>query len=351
MPNKVMSILTILLIAIFSIILWIVLVSMRSPNKQLMVENDCNVEQKIVEDEDSLRRTGLYCFEYKLIPIYVDILKNDPDMEFKLIDATYWQKDIISMAQPQYIDWDEISCEIVGDWGSEYVFLYEFPKPFDVLLAKYGAVYVNKQKKIYKYYTLEKSLYGYVLCSTSTESHSNYGERDDMSKEEFIKDICNIIGTDDISQRDWRLAKDKNAMDKSRYFREKLNNMVPLNGLDEREGLENITVKNFNEIIEGETNVVIYFYDVIIIQNKRLTSKQCKYMLPDLSSLAEEFKGEVKVCICDVYSPENETVSATYGIKVLPTFLFFKKGELMGFDFGLCKKEHLRARFEELLAE
>lgn len=351
MSKIIMPILTFTLIAILSAALLAVFVSMKLPQKQVMAKQDSNMEQKKVEDEDSLRRTGLYCFEYKLIPLYVDILERNPDIEFKLIDASYWQKDIMPMIQPHYIEWDEISCEIVGDWDSEYVFLYEFPKPFDVPLVKYGAVYVNKQKQIYNYYTLEKSLNGYVLCSTTKDSHSNYGEREDMSKEEFIKDICNIIGTDDISQRDWRLAKDKKAMDKSRYFREKLNNMVPLNGLDEWEGLENITVKNFNEIIEGDTSVVIYFYDVIIMQNKRLTSKQCKYMLPDLSSLADEFRGKVKVCICDVYSPENETVSATYGIKALPTFWFFKKGELIGFDFGLCKKEHLRARFEELLAE
>lgn len=350
MHNKIMSMLIFVLIAILFAVLLVTFVSMKLPQKQMMEENDNNMEQRTVEDEDSLRRTGLYCFEYKLIPIYVDILKRNSDIEFKLIDASYWQKDIVSMTQPQYIEWDEISCEIVGDRDSEYVFLYEFPEPFDVPLAKYGAVYVNKQKRICKYYTLEKSLNGYVLCSTSTENHSNYGERSDMSKEEFIKDICNVIGTDDISQRDWRLAKDKNAMDKTRYYKEKVNNMVPLNDSDEQVGLEKITDKNFNEIITGNTNIVICFYDVVDLQDKRLTSKQCKFMLPILSSMADEYRG-VKVCVYDVYSMENETVRETYNIMALPTLLFFRNGKEIKKHIGVCRKEDLRSWFEELLTE
>ena len=75
-------------------------------------------------------------------------------MEVKLVDTSYWEKDIASLTQPQNIDWDEISCEIVGNMNSEFVILYEFPRPYVVPLAKYGAVYINKLKKTYSYYTL-----------------------------------------------------------------------------------------------------------------------------------------------------------------------------------------------------
>jgi hypothetical protein len=166
-----------------------------------------------------LMRTSLYNFEYKLIPIYVDILKRDikDDFEVKLVDASYWQKDFEAMSWPQFVVWDDISCEIIGDMDTECIFLYEFPKPFDIPLAKYGAIYVNKQKQLYNYYTLEQSFNGYVLGSKTTDGHINFGHREDMSKDEFIKEICNVMKVDDISRLDWRLAKEKKLMDKSRY--------------------------------------------------------------------------------------------------------------------------------------
>ena len=307
----------------------------------------CNTEKNPEVSEYTLRKQGLYSFEYEVMPLYVEFLENNPDAEYILIDSSIWKKDIATFSQTKYIEWDEISCEIIGDMNSEFVILYEFPKPFDIPLAKYGAVYINKQSHIYNYYTLEKSYHGYILCSLSTKIHSNYGERNDMSKEDFIKELCNIIGTDDISQRSWRLAKDKISMDKSRYYEEQLNNMAELNDC----GLEKITDRNFNETITDNARVVICFYDRVIIQDKQLTSKLCQVMLPALSSLADEFRGKVKVCIYDVYSSENETARTTYNIKAVPTLLFIKNGETIKKRIGICMNEDMKTLFEELLSE
>lgn len=107
----------------------------------------------------------MYSFEYEVMPLYVEFLENNPDAEYILIDSSIWKKDIATFSQPKYIEWDEISCEIIGDMNSEFVILYEFPKPFDIPLAKYGAVYINKQSHIYNYYTLENHIMviSYVL--------------------------------------------------------------------------------------------------------------------------------------------------------------------------------------------
>ena len=76
------------------------------------------------------------------------------------------------------------------------MFVYDFPTPFEVPLAKYGAVYVNKSKKICGYFTLEKSFNDYMLCSASSDRHFVIGKRGDLSKEEFVKDVCACLEVD-----------------------------------------------------------------------------------------------------------------------------------------------------------
>jgi hypothetical protein len=191
------------------VILFVVIISNKSDKKKEVEATAENTNQQSEVSEYQLRRMGLYRLEYTLIPIYVDILKREPDIEYKLVDVSIWEREIVAMAQPQYIDWEEISCEIFGDMNSEFVILYEFPKPFDVPLAKYGAVYINKQKQVYYYYTLEKSLNGYMLCSPSKDNHTNFGARGNLSKKDFIKAICDLQEIDELSLQGWRIAKKK----------------------------------------------------------------------------------------------------------------------------------------------
>lgn len=205
-------------VAILLVVALIVLVANRN-SKQKTAEPFNNIDGNSEVNEFQLRK-GLCHLEYTLIPIYVDLLKRNEDMEVKLVDTSYWKKDIASLTQPQNIDWDEISCEIVGNMNSEFVILYEFPRPYVVPLAKYGAVYINKLKKTYSYYTLEKSSVGYMLSSTTKERHYNYGEKGDLSKEEFLKEICSLLEIDDITVQEWRLAKSKKSTKDPRYLTE-----------------------------------------------------------------------------------------------------------------------------------
>lgn len=310
-------------VAILLVVMVVVLISKKSEKKtEKEVVNDDNEEKQPVVSEYELRRISLYRLEYKLIPIYVDILKRNPDIEVKLIDTSYWEKEIVAMAQPQYIDWDEISCEIIGDVNSEFVILYEFPKPFDTLLAKYGAVYINKQKQIYDYYTLERSLNGYMLCSTSKERHLNFGNRDDLSKEEFIKEVCDLLGVDRASIQGWRLAKRKFSV-------------------SDFKDLVEVTDNSCEKFISDNSSAVVCFYD--------LFSAHSKLMLPVLSDLATEYKGKVKVGIYDVYELGNETVRAANNILAMPTFIFLKNGKEVDRHIGICSVGDMKAWFEELL--
>lgn len=51
----------------------------------------------------------------------------------------------------------------------------------------------------------------------------------------------------------------------------------------------------------------------------------CRALAPTLETVASEQSGKVKVCKVDV--DQNPTVAAKYGIRSIPTILFFKNGQ------------------------
>ena len=53
----------------------------------------------------------------------------------------------------------------------------------------------------------------------------------------------------------------------------------------------------------------------------------CKMVGPIIDELATEYEGKVIIGKCDV--DENGDVAAEYGIRNIPTVLFFKNGELV----------------------
>ena len=298
-----------------------------------------NTRKQTELNEYQLRRKALYFFEYRLIPIYVEHLKDNPDEEVRLVYDAIWKRDIASAADQQYIDWTEISCELFGDSRTECLFFYDFPTPFDIPLAKYGAVYINKQKQIYNYYTLEKSAKGYMLCSISNESHINYGEKGDMSKIEFIKEVCNIQKIDEVSLLEWRLAKSKSSI--SEY--------VDLSGKVHREFSEDnlkvlIELKddNYLEFTANHSSVVVCFYE--------LNELPSKLMLNLLSEFAADYKDKIAVGIYNVYGDSNEIIRAKLNIMAMPTFLIYKNGEVTHKHIGLCDRDTMKKMFVDLLS-
>ncbi|MDE7154333.1 MAG: hypothetical protein K2O00_07845 [Muribaculaceae bacterium] len=193
----------ILLIVLFGISLiiaslYLFIKSRKRANREFTLTNS---------EKDALRY-----FEYILLPTYIERIKENTEEEFRFFADSTWKDDISLRVDPRCIDWGEISCELFGDHDSEYILLYDFPTPFDVPLAKYGVVYINKQKQIYNYFTLEKSLNGFMLCSPSLEGHKNYGKTADMKKIEFIKEVCKIQNIDESQLKNWRIVKRKSSV-------------------------------------------------------------------------------------------------------------------------------------------
>ena len=68
---------------------------------------------------------------------------------------------------------------------------------------------------------------------------------------------------------------------------------------------------------------------------------------PIISELANEYDGKLTVGKCDV--EENDDLAAEYGIRNIPTILFFKNGEVVDKLVGAVSKAKLDEKFKAML--
>ena len=100
-----------------------------------------------------------------------------------------------------------------------------------------------------------------------------------------------------------------------------------------------ITDSNFQEILAEGKPVVMYFWAP--------WCGPCKMVGPIIDELATEYEGKVIIGKCDV--DENGDVAAEYGIRNIPTVLFFKNGELVDKQVGSAPKSAYVAKIEAIL--
>ena len=100
-----------------------------------------------------------------------------------------------------------------------------------------------------------------------------------------------------------------------------------------------ITDNNFKEILAKGTPVVIDFWAP--------WCGPCKMVGPIIDELAKEYEGRVIMGKCDV--DENSDLPAEFGIRNIPTVLFFKDGALVDKQVGAVAKPAFVEKVEKLL--
>ena len=73
----------------------------------------------------------------------------------------------------------------------------------------------------------------------------------------------------------------------------------------------------------------------------------CKMVGPIIEELAKEYEGQVVIGKCDV--DENADLPAEYGIRNIPTVLFFKNGEIVDKQVGAVSKAVFDAKIKALI--
>lgn len=74
----------------------------------------------------------------------------------------------------------------------------------------------------------------------------------------------------------------------------------------------------------------------------------CRMVGPIIDELAEEYEG--KVIIGKVDTENNDETTSKFGIRNIPTILFFKDGEIVDKQVGAAQKTALKEKIENLLA-
>jgi len=100
-----------------------------------------------------------------------------------------------------------------------------------------------------------------------------------------------------------------------------------------------ITSENFESLKNGAQPLVVDFWAT--------WCGPCRMIGPVVSELAEKYDGKITVGKCDV--EENDELAMEFGIRNIPTILFFKNGQVVDKLVGAAQKAVLEAKFESLL--
>ncbi len=100
-----------------------------------------------------------------------------------------------------------------------------------------------------------------------------------------------------------------------------------------------ITNENFESYKNGELPLVVDFWAT--------WCGPCRSIAPIIAELAGEYDGKIVVGKCDV--EENNELAMKFGIRNIPTILFFKGGELADKFVGAASKTKIEEKFQALL--
>ncbi|HGZ70832.1 MAG TPA: thioredoxin [Nitratifractor sp.] len=100
-----------------------------------------------------------------------------------------------------------------------------------------------------------------------------------------------------------------------------------------------LTAENFKETI-GEGVALVDFWAP--------WCGPCRMIAPVIEELAEDYEGKAK--ICKVNTDEQPAIAGEYGIRSIPTILFFKDGELVDQMVGAAGKAVFAEKIDALLA-
>lgn len=100
-----------------------------------------------------------------------------------------------------------------------------------------------------------------------------------------------------------------------------------------------ITSENFESLKGGSLPLVVDFWAT--------WCGPCRMVGPIIEELAKEYDGKIVVGKCDV--EENEELASEFGIRNIPTVLFFKNGDVVDKIVGAQPKAKLIEKFNTLL--
>ena len=100
-----------------------------------------------------------------------------------------------------------------------------------------------------------------------------------------------------------------------------------------------ITSENLSSLKKGDLPLVVDFWAT--------WCGPCRMVSPIIAELAEVYDGKVVIGKCDV--EENEDLASEYGIRNIPTILFFKGGQVVDKLVGAQGEAVIDEKFQSML--
>lgn len=100
-----------------------------------------------------------------------------------------------------------------------------------------------------------------------------------------------------------------------------------------------ITTENFESYKNGDLPLVVDLWAT--------WCGPCRMIAPIVTELANEYDGRIVVGKGDV--EENDDLTIEFGVRNIPTILFFKGGQLVDKHVGAITKGDLQKKFDALL--
>ena len=100
-----------------------------------------------------------------------------------------------------------------------------------------------------------------------------------------------------------------------------------------------ITTENFEQYLNSDKPLVVDMWAT--------WCGPCRALAPVIAELAADYDGRIVVGKCDI--EENDDIAIQYGIRSIPTILFFKNGQVVDKFVGAAPKAVLDEKFKALL--
>lgn len=100
-----------------------------------------------------------------------------------------------------------------------------------------------------------------------------------------------------------------------------------------------ITNENIAEVLASSAVVVIDFWAT--------WCGPCRVLGPTVEEVANEYADKAVIAKCNV--DDCEEISMKYGIRNIPTLIFFKNGEVADRTVGVVSKQEIAAKIDSLM--